>query len=536
MTFPGNFSRVWVRGRFVDLAKMAAGAENYGTITAARFRPSPGVLLDAATRQIISTGTFTATPAEGDGYFAILLPATDDPDINPTGWTYGVTDPAGRTYNIVVPIDTPALNSPGDPLHGEQVIDLIDLAPGGAANPGTVQLVTGAQGEQGRSVTGVVVDGAGHLQLTLSDYLGSETVDAGYVVGPQGVQGVKGDTGATGDTGPKGDPGDLTQAAADGRYVAKSGSTMTGNLNVPGYDGVNVAGSLTNKTYIAVNGVIAQTPFAGIWHDRLAFNKGFGPPTYETTADGTTWATGAAMSMIPFAMKEDVTTTPVDGVSTQGARWTWANGDVGFSAVRWLVIGWAYVSPAGNRTVTVETSADGGVTWTVRHTSTTSNVGTPMWHSVSDWAGDTRVRLTIVWNSGGAVRVTAIRMLTARWGDQGGGREYEFPYEWDGDGRVGIGGGVDAAVALKVHGSVGVEGRIWGLTDPVSDDHAATKRYVDTGLAAKANTASPTFTGTPTAPSLETTTAAAGVIVRSPNGTRYRIGVSDAGAIVVAPA
>ena len=237
MPFPGNYTRIWVRGRFVDLGKMANGDENYGTATACRFRPSPSVLLDSGTDQVISTGTFTITPSAQDGYFAIQLPATDDPDINPTDWTYGVTDPAGRSYNIVVPIDTPALNSPGDVLDGEQVIDLVDIVPGDAANPGTVQLVTGATGATGDSVTAAEVDEDGHLQLTITDSFGAGTVvdagpvvgtsvtaaevdedghlqvtltdrfgtdtvvDTGSVIGPQGEQGIQGEQGETGPAG-----------------------------------------------------------------------------------------------------------------------------------------------------------------------------------------------------------------------------------------------------------------------------------------------------------------------------------------------
>lgn len=42
--------------------------------------------------------------------------------------------------------------------------------------------------------------------------------------------------------------------------------------------------------------------------------------------------------------------------------------------------------------------------------------------------------------------------------------------------------------------------------------------------------------GALTATGLEATTSASGVVLRSPNGTRYRVTVSDAGALVVAPA
>ncbi len=65
--------------------------------------------------------------------------------------------------------------------------------------------------------------------------------------GPQGEPGPRGETGApgadstvpgpagpAGPAGPQGAPGDLTQAAADARYVNSAGDTMTGNLTMQG--------------------------------------------------------------------------------------------------------------------------------------------------------------------------------------------------------------------------------------------------------------------------------------------------------------
>lgn len=167
MTFPiSNYSRIWVRGRFVDLGKAAREEESYGLAGKVTFTPSPKVLLDAGTRQIISTAAFTVTTEAQDGYFQVHLPATDDPDINPTSWTYAVSEPTGRSYNIIVPVDTPVLNSPGDPLHGQQVIDLITVVPAPPAGAGSVQLLPGADG---RGIASMTVDGSGELVVTYDD-------------------------------------------------------------------------------------------------------------------------------------------------------------------------------------------------------------------------------------------------------------------------------------------------------------------------------------------------------------------------------
>lgn len=90
MAFPANYQKIWVRGRFVDLGKAARGETNIGLTGQVQFIPSPTTLLDADLKLIIGTKRFSATPAVSDGYFAIELPSTNDPQINPSAWTYQV--------------------------------------------------------------------------------------------------------------------------------------------------------------------------------------------------------------------------------------------------------------------------------------------------------------------------------------------------------------------------------------------------------------------------------------------------------------
>lgn len=147
MTFPGNYSRIWVRGRIIDLGKAARSEANIGINKDVVFAPSPTVILSGYAKQIIGTAPFSIKPDAQTGYFAIQLPATNDPDINPTAWTYAVAEPTGRKYNIVVPWDTPVLDSPGDPLDGQQVLELIDVVPAPAPQSGFIQLLpTGGDG------------------------------------------------------------------------------------------------------------------------------------------------------------------------------------------------------------------------------------------------------------------------------------------------------------------------------------------------------------------------------------------------------
>lgn len=165
--FPTNYARVWVRGRIIDLLAAVEQRETIGmNASPIVFTPSATVLLDSATRQIISSSTPLEAYAQGlDGYFEIQLPATDDPNINPVGWTYSVREPTGRVYDINVPWDTPAINDADDPLDGQKVIDLVDIVPESGPNPGVVQLL------QGRGISTLELESSGHLTVTYSDGL-----------------------------------------------------------------------------------------------------------------------------------------------------------------------------------------------------------------------------------------------------------------------------------------------------------------------------------------------------------------------------
>lgn len=145
MTYPiPNYSRVWVRGRIIDLGKAVTEQPKYGVTGTVTFTPSVKVLVNRETQQIIASSPFRVNVTDDNGYFQIQLPASDDPDVTPTNFTYNVQEPGtGRTYNIIAPQDTPILNKPGDPLHGQPVIELSDVVPAPGPSAGLVQLVSG---------------------------------------------------------------------------------------------------------------------------------------------------------------------------------------------------------------------------------------------------------------------------------------------------------------------------------------------------------------------------------------------------------
>ena len=237
---------------------------------------------------------------------------------------------------------------------------------------------------------------------------------------------------------------------------------LTGTPTVPNLNSVTTSAALTNQVLVPVAAAVSQDPFVPLWHDSLAFSKLWGAPTYTISTDGATSFGAGTLDPKLFANKEAHTSVTVASTTTRGARWTWNSANIAFNNGVWLVLGHAYGGAAApTKTVTVESSTDGSA-WTVRHTSTYANTEVPVWHYITGWGGAQWLRVTIVWTAGDLVKLTSMRLLTARWGDQGGGPEYGLPITWSADGTmVGIGKGITAPTsALDVTGNGVISGTL----------------------------------------------------------------------------
>lgn len=126
MALPVNYDTVPIRGRYVYLdGRPAAGFIRFtGKVTA----------VSDATDTIILPATIAAA-LDANGEFVVEVPATDDPDIQPNGWTYTVTEQlangGGRTYDIDVPLSAKAAG-----------IDLSEVAPAAPASGSPTAFVT----------------------------------------------------------------------------------------------------------------------------------------------------------------------------------------------------------------------------------------------------------------------------------------------------------------------------------------------------------------------------------------------------------
>lgn len=121
MPIPGNLAVVTVTATYEEAdGTLASG----GTVTF-----DPGRLLTASVGQVIFGRPATA-PVTG-GQIEITLPATDNTDLNPTGFTYTVTEQVTDWPARVYQIELPAALGP--------VVDLSQLSPAAAPPPPTEQ-------------------------------------------------------------------------------------------------------------------------------------------------------------------------------------------------------------------------------------------------------------------------------------------------------------------------------------------------------------------------------------------------------------
>ncbi|WP_053913652.1 collagen-like protein [Streptomyces sp. TP-A0875] len=147
---------------------------------------------------VIVGSPVTAT-LDAQGRFEVDLPATDAPDMIPTGWSYAVAEqldgvPAGRSYQVLLPAETPA-------------VDIADIAPTDPTTPTYVAV-------RGDSAYEVAV--AAGFVGTVAQWLAS-------LVGEQGPKGDQGERGPKGDQGERGEQGARGETGAPGVVQSVNG-------------------------------------------------------------------------------------------------------------------------------------------------------------------------------------------------------------------------------------------------------------------------------------------------------------------------
>jgi hypothetical protein len=219
MALPSSLTTITVTGTFL---------KGDGLPEAGYLEFANGVALVSTGDNVIVSPSTIRERLNDAGQLSVSLPATNDPDWQPTGWTWQVTqqlDGGGtRTYSITLPYDAVGAT-----------VDLADLAPV-QASQGTVTVgVQSVNGDPGPAVT-----------LTAAE-VGAET--AGAVAAHTAAVDPHGDR-AYADT----------QVAT---RVAKAGDTMTGALVTQGSFTVRDSATPTKQYRFRTLGSDLDIDFAG---------------------------------------------------------------------------------------------------------------------------------------------------------------------------------------------------------------------------------------------------------------------------------
>lgn len=253
--------------------------------------------------------------------------------------------------------------------------------------------------------------------------------------------------------------------ANDADVVHKTGSlteTVTGTKT---FDNMNSVKATLSRT-VAISSdkdSIAASPFTDTWHDMFAFMTKSGYFTlydHETTTDGSTWTTDSTANFLSplFIAKEDTMITILsDGMKAR--RFTLYNGS-GFFAnamIMWYEFGIGWSSGFPPFKITVETSSNRS-SWAEVCSGNAQAVPQTYYirgnEETSFMKDYIRITFTKISGTSGTAVMSCIRALTKRKGQQGRGKEYEFPYNWD----------IDANLLPKVNSTsnLGTSNNKWG--------------------------------------------------------------------------
>ncbi len=397
---PEGIPTVTVRGRFLS----PDGRPLSGSIV---FRAPAQLTFPQS--DVILGGPVTV-PLDAQGAFEVTLPATDAPDMDPSGWAYIVAEqligiPAGRSYNILLPRAQPE-------------VDLADIAPTDPSKPNYV----GVPGPTGPA-------------------------------GPAGPKGDAGPTGNTGATGPTGTPGvvqsvngksaaEVVLAAADVGALANNGgySRMDGTLHVV-YAGTGAdvfkASDAAQSKYTAVNKsaeLVTNAPatfsdarigggvatFGGGAGGVLAFANAATVPTTNPVgavlyAEGGTLKVRQADGTV-FTVAAGGGTAPVTSVNTKTGDVVLTAADVSAEAAGTAVLLAGTQTITGTKTFSAIPSSSVAPT-TANHlarksyvdASTFAGEWSPADHGLAAWAFDPALAVsTGLYPGSGPMRVTAV--------------------------------------------------------------------------------------------------------------------------------
>ncbi|MGW1489772.1 phage tail protein [Streptomyces sp. NPDC002402] len=382
---PENIPTVTVKGRFLA----PDGRPLSGAIV---FR-APAVLTFPEADVILGGPVTVALDAQGA--FAVTLPATDAPGMDPVDWSWTVTEQlagivVGRSYNLLLPKAQPT-------------VDLVDIAPTDPSKPNYIPVPgpVGPKGERGASAYEVAV--AEGFTGTPADWLAS-------LVGPRGEQGPQGIPGAQGPPGADGAPGvvqsvngksaaDVVLAAGDVGAIPNSAAGTAGGVATLGADG--------------------KVPAA-----QLPTSSGGGAVASVNGKTGTVVLTATDVGALDLAAADtryvQPSAIPVQSVAGKTGAVTLVAGDVGAEAAGTAVLLTGNQTIAGSKTFSSVPSSSASPTADnhLARKSYVDGLGGGEWRAsdfgLLTWAFDPALgHSTPLYPGSGPIRVTAVYLRSA---------------------------------------------------------------------------------------------------------------------------
>lgn len=177
---------------------------------------------------------------------------------------------------------------------------------------------------------------------------------------------------------------------------------------------------------------LASSPFArDLWHDHFAFfNGGHTIRNNQITTDGKTWVDDNTDLTGLFCEKE-TDSINILNASSLARRFTISG--VVYSLIEWYEIAVSFEKTFSAFSVEIEGSDDES-TWVKISEATIRSNSYPYFIKGSSINGSRYVRFTFTKTTNlttGSVSLATIKGLTMRKGNQGLGKNYELPYDWD---------------------------------------------------------------------------------------------------------
>jgi hypothetical protein len=128
--WPSSWQGSRLTGRFVDI--LGQPIQGYITLT-----PSAAAVLDSLNNVVVLPATRKVT-LDATGAFDVVIPATDDPDMNPTNFTYTVQEVVhgGRSYSINAPMNKTQDLADIAPVPSSNGVTIVRGEPGVGVKPG----------------------------------------------------------------------------------------------------------------------------------------------------------------------------------------------------------------------------------------------------------------------------------------------------------------------------------------------------------------------------------------------------------------